>query len=97
MVSLFLYHTCLSSDCGLCYCANVSHHPSMTLSPLHTHSLSPCMPTQIENAGGHSSADGKQISALDVPITNCDQRTQICYGSFEEVKRFEVCSVCCSS
>ena len=54
-----------------------------------THTRTP-YPTQIENAGGHSSADGKQISALDVPITNCDQRTQICYGSFEEVKRFEV-------
>lgn len=45
---------------------------------------------QIENAGGHSSADGKQISALDVPISNCDQRTQICFGSYGEVKRFEV-------
>uniref|UniRef100_A0A7S3VUA4 Sedoheptulose-1,7-bisphosphatase, chloroplastic n=1 Tax=Dunaliella tertiolecta TaxID=3047 RepID=A0A7S3VUA4_DUNTE len=43
----------------------------------------------VENAGGYSSADGKQISALDVPINNCDQRTQICFGSYGEVKRFE--------
>ncbi len=44
---------------------------------------------QIEKAGGASSADGKQISALDVPITNYDQRTEICYGSVGEVRRFE--------
>ncbi|MEW5309469.1 MAG: hypothetical protein WDW38_001357 [Sanguina aurantia] len=43
----------------------------------------------VEKAGGHSSADGKQISALDVPITAYDQRTQICYGSLAEVRRFE--------
>jgi len=43
----------------------------------------------VEKAGGASSADGKQISALDVPITTYDQRTQICYGSKGEVKRFE--------
>jgi sedoheptulose-bisphosphatase len=43
----------------------------------------------IENAGGASSADGKAISALDVPIKECDQRTQVCYGSIGEVRRFE--------
>jgi len=43
----------------------------------------------VEKAGGASSADGKQISALDVPITTYDQRTQICYGSVGEVRRFE--------
>jgi len=43
----------------------------------------------IEKAGGHSSADGKQQSSLDVPITAYDQRTQVCYGSVGEVRRFE--------
>ncbi|KAL6765940.1 sedoheptulose-1,7-biphosphatase [Haematococcus lacustris] len=43
----------------------------------------------VEKAGGASSADGKQISALDVPIVNYDQRTEICFGSVGEVKRFE--------
>lgn len=43
----------------------------------------------VENAGGASSGDGKCISALDIPITMYDQRTQICYGSKGEVKRFE--------
>jgi sedoheptulose-bisphosphatase len=43
----------------------------------------------IENAGGASSADGQAISALDVPIRECDQRTQVCYGSIGEVRRFE--------
>ena len=41
---------------------------------------------QIEKAGGYSSADGKCISGLDVPIENYDQRTQICYGSLAEVR-----------
>lgn len=44
---------------------------------------------QVEKAGGYSSCDGLQVSGLDVPITAYDQRTQICYGSKEEVKRFE--------
>lgn len=44
---------------------------------------------QVEKAGGASSADGKQISALDIPIEAYDQRTQICYGSIGEVRRFE--------
>ncbi len=43
----------------------------------------------IEKAGGASSCDGQQLSGLDVPITEWDQRTQICYGSVGEVKRFE--------
>ncbi|KAK9839275.1 hypothetical protein WJX81_005282 [Elliptochloris bilobata] len=43
----------------------------------------------IEKAGGYSSADGKCISGLDVPIEAYDQRTQICYGSIAEVRRFE--------
>ena len=44
---------------------------------------------QIEKAGGHSSCDGKSVSALDIPIDAYDQRTQICYGSKGEVARFE--------
>ena len=44
---------------------------------------------QVENAGGHSSGDGKCISSLDVPILVHDQRTQVCFGSKGEVKRFE--------
>lgn len=43
----------------------------------------------VEKAGGHSSCDGKCVSALDVEVTAWDQRTQICYGSKGEVKKFE--------
>ncbi|RMZ54806.1 hypothetical protein APUTEX25_000323, partial [Auxenochlorella protothecoides] len=43
----------------------------------------------VEKAGGHSSADGKCISGLDVEIKQYDQRTQICFGSIKEVARFE--------
>jgi sedoheptulose-bisphosphatase len=43
----------------------------------------------VEKAGGASSCDGKLVSGLDVDITAYDQRTQICYGSVGEVKRFE--------
>jgi sedoheptulose-bisphosphatase len=44
----------------------------------------------IEKAGGYSSANGLQKSALDVPINNVDERAEICFGSKDEVKRFEV-------
>eukprot|EP00879_Flechtneria_rotunda_P000048 GHRR01000078.1.p1 GENE.GHRR01000078.1~~GHRR01000078.1.p1 ORF type:complete len:415 (+),score=126.80 GHRR01000078.1:52-1245(+) len=43
----------------------------------------------VEQAGGASSCDGKQVSALDVPINSYDQRTEICFGSIGEVRRFE--------
>jgi sedoheptulose-bisphosphatase len=43
----------------------------------------------VENAGGASSCDGKCVSGLDVPIKAYDQRTEICYGSVGEVRRFE--------
>ena len=43
----------------------------------------------MEKAGGWSSGDGKQMSALDIPVTAIDQRTQVCYGSKDEVRRFE--------
>jgi sedoheptulose-bisphosphatase len=43
----------------------------------------------VENAGGASSCDGLCVSGLDVVIEKHDQRTQICYGSTNEVKRFE--------
>jgi len=43
----------------------------------------------VEKAGGASSCDGKCVSGLDVEVTAHDQRTQICYGSVGEVKRFE--------
>ena len=43
----------------------------------------------VENAGGYSSGDGQCISALDVPVTGIDQRTQVCFGSKNEVARFE--------
>lgn len=43
----------------------------------------------IENAGGASSCDGLCVSGLDVMIEKHDQRTQICYGSIGEVRRFE--------
>lgn len=41
----------------------------------------------IEQAGGHSS-DGKQ-SVLDKEITTLDERTQVAYGSKNEIIRFE--------
>lgn len=43
----------------------------------------------VEKAGGQSSCDGKPVSGLDVEVTEIDQRTQICYGSLNEVARFE--------
>ena len=43
----------------------------------------------VEKAGGASSCDGKAVSALDIPILGYDQRTEICYGSIGEVRRFE--------
>ena len=43
----------------------------------------------VEKAGGASSCDGKCVSALDVEVQKWDQRTQICYGSTAEVKKFE--------
>lgn len=41
----------------------------------------------IENAGGYSS-DGRQ-SVLDKVINNLDDRTQVAYGSKNEIVRFE--------
>merc|ERR1711924_38333 len=43
----------------------------------------------VEKAGGASSCDGLCVSGLDVEVEQHDQRTQICYGSVGEVKRFE--------
>jgi sedoheptulose-bisphosphatase len=43
----------------------------------------------VENAGGASSCDGKAVSALEIPINAYDQRTEICFGSKGEVRRFE--------
>ena len=43
----------------------------------------------VEKAGGASSCDGQCVSGLDVVVDVHDQRTQICYGSVGEVKRFE--------
>jgi len=43
----------------------------------------------VEKAGGYSSCDGKPVSGLDIEVTAHDQRTQICYGSKNEVRRFE--------
>lgn len=40
-------------------------------------------------AGGASSCDGLCKSALDVDINAYDQRTQVCFGSTGEVRRFE--------
>lgn len=47
---------------------------------------SPPATLQVEKAGGASSCDGKCVSALDVEIQQPDQRTQICYGSKDEVR-----------
>lgn len=43
----------------------------------------------VEQAGGASSCDGECVSALDIPILGYDQRTEICFGSIGEVRRFE--------
>ncbi|EFN58668.1 hypothetical protein CHLNCDRAFT_19601 [Chlorella variabilis] len=43
----------------------------------------------VEKAGGASSCDGLCVSGLDVVVDKHDQRTQICYGSVGEVRRFE--------
>jgi len=43
----------------------------------------------VENAGGYSSGDGQCKSALDIPVTGIDQRTQVAFGSKLEVARFE--------
>ncbi|PRW56262.1 Sedoheptulose-1,7- chloroplastic [Chlorella sorokiniana] len=43
----------------------------------------------VEKAGGASSCDGLCVSGLDVEVKQHDQRTQICYGSKGEVRRFE--------
>ncbi|WIA12870.1 hypothetical protein OEZ85_006493 [Tetradesmus obliquus] len=43
----------------------------------------------VEQAGGASSCDGLCKSALDVDIKGYDQRTQVCFGSIGEVRRFE--------
>jgi len=43
----------------------------------------------VEYAGGFSSGDGQCKSALDIPVTGIDQRTQVAYGSKLEVARFE--------
>jgi hypothetical protein len=40
-------------------------------------------------AGGASSGDGLCKSALDIDINAYDQRTQVCFGSIGEVRRFE--------
>lgn len=41
----------------------------------------------VEKAGGYSS-DGRQ-SVLDKVIENLDDRTQVAYGSKDEISRFE--------
>lgn len=40
-------------------------------------------------AGGASSGDGLCKSALDIDINAYDQRTEVCFGSTGEVRRFE--------
>jgi hypothetical protein len=40
-------------------------------------------------AGGASSGDGLCKSSLDVEINAYDQRTEVCFGSIGEVRRFE--------
>jgi sedoheptulose-bisphosphatase len=43
----------------------------------------------VEQAGGASSGDGKCTSSLDISIDAYDQRTEVCFGSVGEVRRFE--------
>jgi fructose-1,6-bisphosphatase len=60
------------------------------------HSLTlPLLPPQaapfgllVEKAGGLTSDGVSGGSVLDVPITGIDQRTALCLGSADEVKRF---------
>lgn len=60
-----------------------------TITDSHAHSQVAPLALMVENAGGASSCDGKCVSALDIPILNYDQRTEICFGSIGEVTRFE--------
>lgn len=41
----------------------------------------------IEKAGGHSSEGTKSV--LDIEVKNLDDRTQVAYGSLNEIIRFE--------
>jgi len=45
--------------------------------------------TALLQAGGASSGDGLCKSALDIDINAYDQRTEVCFGSTGEVRRFE--------
>jgi hypothetical protein len=73
--------------CSIMYAACLPQRTT-TCAYLHWRTLAQVAPIGllIEKAGGASSADGKQISALDVPINSYDQRTEICYGSVGEVR-----------
>jgi sedoheptulose-bisphosphatase len=42
----------------------------------------------VEKAGGLTSDGVSGGSVLDVPITGIDQRTALCLGSADEVRRF---------
>nr|CAA74960.1 sedoheptulose-1,7-biphosphatase [Chlamydomonas reinhardtii] len=71
---------------GCVHQLDLAHHQGQAPHPVRGCSPGPA---GIEKAGGASSCDGKAVSALDIPILVCDQRTQICYGSIGEVRRFE--------
>lgn len=43
----------------------------------------------IEKAGGYSSANGLQKSALDVPIESIDERAEIAFGAQSDIAHFE--------
>jgi hypothetical protein len=61
-----------------------THPPPLSNTHTHTHTH-----TRTRQAGGASSCDGLCKSALDIPINAYDQRTEICFGSVGEVRRFE--------
>ncbi len=49
----------------------------------------PAILSVVLQAGGASSGDGKCVSSLDINIDAYDQRTEVCFGSIGEVRRFE--------
>lgn len=61
------------------------------LNPLHFSELTtPCCFVCFHfQAGGASSGDGLCKSSLDINIEAYDQRTEVCFGSTGEVRRFE--------
>ncbi|EME26278.1 Sedoheptulose-1,7-bisphosphatase, chloroplastic [Galdieria sulphuraria] len=64
-------------------------NPASISSPAKLRLLFECIPLAflIEKAGGRSS--NGNISLLDIPVNETEERCQVCYGAKEEVERFD--------